>query len=183
MSGFFKKNNHIFNIVVFDVWFQELKIRAKKARTSFCCITHLNIYIYIYIYIYVYIIYWYIFNWVMRQKDVRALFALIVFRKPMPPWKRLWVSQHMQRTWWQSLATPHTELIVNHRQNKLSAQLPQATRSQTGKWEEFQIGPQYHLVSLSGNLPIVQARDTLSRRSYQPIVLTKPLMAPLISCS
>ena len=62
-------------------------------------------------------------------------------------------------------------MILTHRQNKPSAQLPQPTRSQTGKSEEFEIGPQSHLVSLSGNLPIVQARDTLSRRSYQPNVL------------
>ena len=52
-----------------------------------------------------------------------------------------------------------------------------------GSERSFEIGPQSHLVSLSGNLPIVQVRDTLSRRSYQPIVLAKPLMAPLISCS
>ena len=52
-----------------------------------------------------------------------------------------------------------------------------------GSERSLRFGPQSHMVSLSGNLPIVQARDTLSRRSYQPIVLAKPLMAPLISCS
>ena len=52
-----------------------------------------------------------------------------------------------------------------------------------GSERSLRFGPQSHLVSLSGNLPIVQARDTLSRGSYQPIVLAKPLMAPLISCS
>ena len=40
-----------------------------------------------------------------------------------------------------------------------------------GSERSLRFGPQSHLVSLSGNLPIVQARDTLSRRSYQPIVL------------
>ena len=30
-------------------------------------------------------------------------------------------------------------LFLTHRQNKPSAQLPQPTRSQTGKWEEFEI--------------------------------------------
>ena len=39
-----------------------------------------------------------------------------------------------------------------------SAQLPQATRSQAGKPEEFELRPQSHMVSLSGNLSIVQAR-------------------------
>ena len=64
-----------------------------------------------------------------------------------------------------------------HKQNIASTQLPQATRSQAGKPEEFEFGPQSHLVSLSGNLSIVQARDTLRRRSYQPIVF-----ASLWSC-
>ena len=68
-------------------------------------------------------------------------------------------------------ATSNVDSIVGHRQNKLSAQLPQPTRSQTGKPEEVEFRPQSHMVSLSGNLPIVQARDTLSRRSYQSIVL------------
>ena len=60
---------------------------------------------------------------------------------------------------------------------------PNQLAPKRGSERSFEIGPQSHLVSLSGNLPIVQARDTLSRRSYQPIVLAKPLMAPLISCS
>ena len=58
-----------------------------------------------------------------------------------------------------------------HRQSKRSAQLPQPTRSQTGKPEETEFRPQSNLVSLSDNLPIVQVRDTLSRMSYQSIVL------------
>ena len=60
---------------------------------------------------------------------------------------------------------------------------PNQLAPKRGSERSLRFGPQSHLVSLSGNLPIVQARDTLSRRSYQPIVLAKPLMAPLISCS
>ena len=60
---------------------------------------------------------------------------------------------------------------------------PNQLAPKRGSERSFRFGPQSHLVSLSGNLPIVQARDTLSRRSYQPIVLAKPLMAPWISYS
>ena len=61
--------------------------------------------------------------------------------------------------------------IIIQRQNMASAQLPQTTCSQAGKPEVFEFRPQSQLTSLSGNISIVQARDTLSRRSYQPIVL------------
>ena len=64
----------------------------------------------------------------------------------------------------------HFSTDFTHRQNLASAQLPQATRSQTGKWEWFESRPQSHMVNLSSNHSIVQARDTPSRMSYQPIV-------------
>ena len=62
-------------------------------------------------------------------------------------------------------------VVHSHRQNKPSAQLPQPTRSQTGKPEEVEFRLQSHLVSWSDNLSIVKDRDILSRVSYQPIVL------------
>ena len=43
-------------------------------------------------------------------------------------------------------------LVILHSQNTASAQLPQPTRSQTGKPEENEFRPQSHLVSLSGQL-------------------------------
>ena len=75
----------------------------------------------------------------------------------------------------------HSENVIGRTSRQPN--YPNQLAPKRGSERSFEIGPQSHLVSLSGNLPTVQARDTLSRRSYQPIVLTKPLMAPLISCS
>ena len=60
---------------------------------------------------------------------------------------------------------------------------PNQVAPKRGSERSLRFGPQSHLVSLSGNLSTVQSRETLSRRSYQPIVLAKPLMAALITCS
>ena len=62
-------------------------------------------------------------------------------------------------------------IYIHHRQNIVSAHWPQPTRSQEGKPEEYEFWPQPHWWAYRRNLCIVQARDTLSRGSYQPIVL------------
>ena len=50
---------------------------------------------------------------------------------------------------------------------------PKQLAPKRGSHSSFESRPQSHLVSLSGNLSIVQARDTPSRRSYQPIVFAR----------
>ena len=47
---------------------------------------------------------------------------------------------------------------------------PKQLSPKPGSQSSFESRPQSHLVSLSDNLSIVQARNTPSRRSYQPIV-------------
>ena len=63
--------------------------------------------------------------------------------------------------------------LLRHRQNTASAQLPQPTRSQAGKPEEFEFRPQPHMVSLLG-----QSLYCLDPGHSQQGGLISPLFSP-----
>ena len=63
------------------------------------------------------------------------------------------------------------QMLVSHRQSMASVQLPQPTRSQAGNQRSLSFNPNPTWWDYRGNPSIAQPRDTLSRGSYQPIVL------------
>ena len=103
-----------------------------------------------------------------RIFEPRKVFQKI-FLKPLNMFRwcflnALWHFQHCSTS---ELRTGFLSIGRTSRQPNYPNQLA----PKRGSERSLRFGPQSHLVSLSGNLPIVQARDTLSRRSYQPIVL------------
>ena len=73
--------------------------------------------------------------------------------------------------------------VIYHSQNTASDQLPQPTRSQTGKSEENELRPQSHLVSLSGELLYCSGPGHSQQGVLSAHCTGQPLISPLITCS